>query len=125
MQTNSLKLSFLTGLVNTARSANYLNDCKSSDKQARVTLKYGSMNRFEELIIEKLGTVHYSTMKGKATHVVTGVLYGAEAFFVFDQEVAPSENYQTVHENMKKVIKTLPDTVTTIGYDKGTVHSVW
>ena len=114
----NLRLSFLTGLVNAAGSANYLNDCKSSDKQARVTLKYGSMNRFEELIIEKLGTVHYPTMKGKATHVVTGVLYGAEAFFVFDQEVAPSENYQTVHENMKQAIKILPDTVTTVDMTK-------
>lgn len=43
---------------------------------------------------------------------MTGALYGAEAFFVFDQEVAPSENYQTVHESMQKVIKSLPNTYT-------------
>ena len=112
MQAN-LKLSFFTGLVSTAGSAKYLNDCKSSNKlQARVTLKYSSTTRFEELAIEKLGAVCYPKVRGKATHIVTGVLYGADAFFVFDQEVAPSENYQAVHENMKKVIKSLPDTVT-------------
>ena len=109
----NLKLSFFTGLISTAGSAKYLNDCKSSNKlQARVTLKYSSTTRFDELAIEKLGAVRYSKVRGKATHIVTGVLYGADAFFVFDQEVAPGGNYQAVHENMKKVIKLLPGTVT-------------
>ena len=112
MQTN-LKLSFLTGLVNISRSAKYLEDHKSSNRlQARVTFKYSGTTRFEKLTIDKLGTVHHPTVRGNATHIVTGILYGAEAFFVFDQKVAPGENYQTVHENMIKGIKYLPGNVT-------------
>ena len=120
MQANAnLKLSFLTGLVKTAGSAKYLDDRMSFSKlQARVTLKYGSTTRFEELTVEKLGTVHHPTVIGKATHIVTSVLYGAEAFFIFDQEVAPSENCQSVHENMKKVIRNLPDIVAPVDMTK-------
>ena len=112
MRTN-LKLSFLTGLVNTSRSAKYLDDHKSFSKlQARATFKYSGTTRFEKLTIEKLGTVHHPTARGNATHIVTGILYGVEAFFVFDQKVVPGENYQTVHENMIKGIKCLPANVT-------------
>ena len=60
---SSVKLSFLMGLVNTAGSAKYVDDQKSSNKlQARVTLKYGCTTRFEEITVEKLGTVHHQPL---------------------------------------------------------------
>ena len=115
----NLKLGVLMGLVSTTGSANFLNDHKSFNKlQARVTLKYSSTARFRQLTIKKLGTIRPPILSAKATHVVTGVLYGTEAFFVFDQEVAPTENYQTVHENMQKVIKSLPNIYTATGLPK-------
>ena len=115
----SLKLSVLMGFVDTAGSAKYFDDHKSFNKlQARVTLKFGSTSRLEEIATDKLHRIHQPTVGKKATHIVTGILYGAESFFVFDQEVAPNDNYQTVHENMKKVIETLPDTVTVADMSK-------
>ena len=109
----NMKLSILMGLVKTAGSAKYLDDHKSFNKlQARVTLKYSCTTRYEEVTIENLHKVHHVTVSREATHIVTGVLYGIEAFFVFDQEVPPSLDYQTVHEKLIKVIKSLPDTVT-------------
>ena len=108
-----MKLSILMGLVKTAGSAKYLDDHKSFNKlQARVTLKYSCTTRYEEVAIENLRKVHHVTVTRKATHIVTGVLYGIEAFFVFDQEVAASEDYQTVLEKLIEVIKSLPGTVT-------------
>uniref|UniRef100_A0AAZ3R548 Fibronectin type-III domain-containing protein n=1 Tax=Oncorhynchus tshawytscha TaxID=74940 RepID=A0AAZ3R548_ONCTS len=52
------------------------------------------------------GNVKYSNVlqEGSATHVVTGLLYGAQAFFVFDQEVssgAPGHPWKPAGYNKK------------------------
>ena len=106
----SLKLSFLGGLVNVEGSAKYLDDRKSSKRQARVSLKYWSTSRVEKLTMEGLGSVQYPRVfdEGIATHVVTGVLYGAEAFFVFDRHVEENENYRDIHGRLKVLVKALP-----------------
>ncbi|KAK0137269.1 Stonustoxin subunit alpha [Merluccius polli] len=41
---------------------------------------------------------------GQATHVVTGILYGAQAFFVFDREVSEKEDRQNIEGNLKVMI---------------------
>uniref|UniRef100_A0A8C8VQU8 Fibronectin type-III domain-containing protein n=1 Tax=Pelusios castaneus TaxID=367368 RepID=A0A8C8VQU8_9SAUR len=46
--------------------------------------------------------------QGTATHVVTAVLYGAQAFFVFDREVFSSENVQEIEGNLQVSIKKIP-----------------
>ncbi|XP_072298909.1 uncharacterized protein [Eucyclogobius newberryi] len=108
----SLKASFLGGLVEVDGSAKYLNDQKTSKKQARVTLKYNSTTRFEELTMKHLGrgnVTHPDVFdKGIATHVVTAILYGAQAFFVFDREVSKSENEQDIQGNVQAIIKKIP-----------------
>uniref|UniRef100_A0A3Q3EIC0 Fibronectin type-III domain-containing protein n=1 Tax=Labrus bergylta TaxID=56723 RepID=A0A3Q3EIC0_9LABR len=89
----SLKASFLGGLVQVDGSAKYLNNSKTSKNQARVTLKYKATTKFRELI---------------ATHVVTAILYGAQAFFVFDREVSQKEEQQDIEGNLKMVINKIP-----------------
>uniref|UniRef100_A0A8C5CGK1 Fibronectin type-III domain-containing protein n=2 Tax=Gadus morhua TaxID=8049 RepID=A0A8C5CGK1_GADMO len=44
----------------------------------------------------------------QATHVVTGILYGAQAFFVFDREVSEKEDRQVIEGNLKVLIKKIP-----------------
>ncbi|XP_041805012.1 uncharacterized protein LOC121614969 [Chelmon rostratus] len=106
----SLKASFLGGLVEVDGSAKYLNDHKTSQNQARVTLKYKATTKFKELSMNHLGNVKHPGVfdKGLATHVVTGVLYGAQAFFVFDREVSERENHQDIEGNLKVMIKKIP-----------------
>ncbi|XP_078121274.1 LOW QUALITY PROTEIN: uncharacterized protein LOC144527208 [Sander vitreus] len=108
----SLKASFLGGLVEVEGSAKYLNDHKASKNQARVTLKYKATTKFQELSMNHLGrgNVKYPDVfdKGLATHVVTGVLYGAQAFFVFDREVSEKEDHQDIQGNLKVMIKKIP-----------------
>ncbi|XP_059201269.1 uncharacterized protein LOC131980987 [Centropristis striata] len=108
----SLKASFLGGLVKVDGSAKYLNDHKTSKNQARVTLKYKTTTKFHELSMNHLGrdkVKHaYVFDQGLATHVVTGILYGAQAFFVFDREVSESENHQDIQGNLKVMIKKIP-----------------
>ena len=107
----SLKLSFLGGLVGVEGSAKYLDDRKSSKRQARVTLKYWSTTRVEKLTMEALGKVqHHHVFDDKtATHVVTGVLYGAEAFFVFDRQVLENEDLREIHGHLNVLVKAMPN----------------
>ncbi|XP_032366340.1 LOW QUALITY PROTEIN: neoverrucotoxin subunit alpha-like [Etheostoma spectabile] len=108
----SLKASFLGGLVEVGGSAKYLNDSKTSKNQARVTLNYKATTKVKELSMDQLGrdkVKHaYVFDQGLATHVVTAILYGAQAFFVFDREVSEKEDHQDIQGNLKVMIKKIP-----------------
>ncbi|KAL6103721.1 uncharacterized protein ACO6RY_13607 [Pungitius sinensis] len=108
----SLKASFLCGLVKVEGSAKYLNDHKKSRNQARVTLNYKATTKFQELSMNHLGRGNmkhqYVFDQGLATHVVTGILYGAQAFFVFDREVSEDENHQDIQGDLKVMIDKFP-----------------
>ncbi|XP_032903584.1 uncharacterized protein LOC116990152 [Amblyraja radiata] len=108
----SLKASFLGGLVEVKGSAKYLRDTKESKQQARVTLQYKATTRFEQLTMSHLGrqNITYPSVfdEGSATHVITAVLYGAQAFFVFDQMASSTEKIQDIQGNMEATIKCLP-----------------
>ncbi|XP_055486838.1 uncharacterized protein LOC129694145 [Leucoraja erinacea] len=108
----SLKASFLGGLVEVKGSAKYLSDTKESEQQARVTLQYKATTRFEQLTMSQLGrqNITYPSVfdEGSATHVITAVLYGAQAFFVFDQMASSTEKIQDIQGNMEATIKLLP-----------------
>ncbi|KAI2647931.1 Neoverrucotoxin subunit beta [Labeo rohita] len=92
---SSLKLSLLAGLVNVTGAAEYLNNTKMSFRQQRLTLHYHSTCRFEELTMNHLAPeniIHHEVFDNDAaTHVVTAVLYGADACFVFDRETVEGE----------------------------------
>ncbi|XP_045897293.1 cytolytic toxin-alpha-like, partial [Micropterus dolomieu] len=108
----SLKASFLSGLVQVEGSAKYLRDSKTSKNQARVTMMYKATTKFQELSMNHLGrdNMKHSDVfdKGLATHVVTGILYGAQAFFVFDREVSEKEHHRDIEGNLKMMIKKIP-----------------
>ncbi|XP_078518880.1 cytolytic toxin-alpha-like [Lissotriton helveticus] len=108
----SLKASFLCGLIEVKGSASYLNNKKTSKQQARVSLQYSTTTVFEHLTMTHLGrkNVSYPDVfdQGTATHVVTAVLYGAQAFFVFDCEFSTSENIQDIQGNLQIMIKKIP-----------------
>ncbi|XP_038672993.1 neoverrucotoxin subunit alpha-like [Scyliorhinus canicula] len=108
----SLIASIITGLIKLNGSAKYLNDTKRSKRQARVTLQYQTTTRFEQLTMSHLGRQNVTHLdvfdQGTATHVVTAVLYGAQAFFVFDEEVSSTENLQDIQGNLEVMVKTIP-----------------
>nr|XP_014352501.1 PREDICTED: stonustoxin subunit alpha-like [Latimeria chalumnae] len=90
----SLKESFLCALVIVERSGKYLNDKTASKQQARVTLQYRTTTTYEQLSLSHLGrhnVTHPDVFdQGTATQVVTAILYGAQAFFVFDRMIEVS-----------------------------------
>ncbi|XP_070847011.1 neoverrucotoxin subunit alpha-like [Chaetodon trifascialis] len=108
----SLEASFMGGLIEVSGSAKYLNDKKQFQNQSRVTCQYNATTNFKELSVIDLQTMNTQQKdvikKGLATHVVTGILYGANAFFVFDSEKLENTSVQDMQGSMEAVIKKIP-----------------
>ncbi|XP_067239612.1 cytolytic toxin-alpha-like [Chanodichthys erythropterus] len=106
----SLKASFLGGLVEVGGSAKFLHDTKSSNQQSRVTMYYSETSRFDQLTMTHLGQITYPEVfdQKTATHVVTAVLYGAQAFMVFDRTFSEEENKQEIEGQLNIMIKKIP-----------------
>ncbi|KAL6483394.1 hypothetical protein MHYP_G00082660 [Metynnis hypsauchen] len=106
----SLKASFLGGLVEVGGSAKYLRDSKSSMNQSRCTMLYSQTTKFEQLTMTQLGHITYPQVfeQKTATHVVTAVLYGVQAFMVFDHMASTVEDQQKVEGNVNAVVKKIP-----------------
>ncbi|XP_048367823.1 stonustoxin subunit alpha-like isoform X1 [Sphaerodactylus townsendi] len=104
-----LRASLLGGHVDLNGPARYLKDTKKSKNQVRVVLHSSITTRFEELTMTHLGpqNVTYPGVfdRGEATHVVTAVLYGAQAFFVFDREVASVENKDEIEKDLRSSVQ--------------------
>ncbi len=92
-------------------AAKYLNDTKKSFRQQRLTLHYHSTCRYEELTMNHLApdNIVYRDVfeNDAATHVVTAVLYGADACFVFDREVSADEDKTIVEVEAKVALEKL------------------
>ncbi|XP_068939364.1 uncharacterized protein [Petaurus breviceps papuanus] len=114
-----LKASILGGMVEIGGSAKYLNDTKTSQQQARITLKYSVTTQFSHLTMNHLGyhnISYYDVFDNEtATHVVTAVLYGAQAFFVFDQKVSTNENVKEKEGTLKAEVEKIPQVSGKIG----------
>ncbi|XP_062866927.1 stonustoxin subunit beta-like [Trichomycterus rosablanca] len=106
----SLKASFLGGLIEVGGSARFMDDKKSSARQSRVTMYYGQTTKFAQLTMTQLGKVTYPEVfdDQTATHVVTAVLYGGQAFMVFDLTAASNENRQEIQGNLNVMVKKIP-----------------
>ena len=108
---DSLKLSYLAGMIEVSGSAEYLTDRVSSKEQARVTLKYSTTTHIEEVNAEELSSIQNpsASIEGDAiTHVVTGILYGSDAFFVFDRTISPTENACDISGSLEALIRCIP-----------------
>ncbi|CAF1571857.1 unnamed protein product, partial [Didymodactylos carnosus] len=96
----SLKLGIITGLINLSGSAKFAKNRQETNHQTRLTLKYSLTTHFEQLAMDHLGKDnldHSQILDGNvATHVVTGILYGADAYFVFDHSSSSEENKRDI-----------------------------
>ncbi|KAK3549934.1 hypothetical protein QTP86_016791 [Hemibagrus guttatus] len=106
----SLKASILGGLVDVAGSARYIRDNKSSAHQSRVSLQYNHTTKFEQLTMSQLRNVTYPKVfeDGTATHVVTAVLYGAQAFMVFEIAASENEDKEEIEGNLNVMVRKIP-----------------
>ncbi|XP_037312004.1 neoverrucotoxin subunit alpha-like [Pungitius pungitius] len=109
---SSLKASYLFGLIDVEGSAKYLKDHKEFKNQSRVTGQYKSTTRLEQLSLTDLMTLEPQQkdviIKSSATHIVTGILYGANAFFVFDSEKLEVSKVGEIGYSMKAMVTKIP-----------------
>ncbi|KAF4075339.1 hypothetical protein AMELA_G00233320 [Ameiurus melas] len=75
-------------------------------------MHYSQTTTFEQLTMKELGKITYPQVfdQKTATHVVTAVLYGTQAFMVFDHVTDKNENKQDIEGNLHAVVKKLPNT---------------
>ncbi|CAF1372540.1 unnamed protein product [Didymodactylos carnosus] len=106
-----LKLSVLAGLVEVSGSAEYINDRKKTEHVERLTLQYSTKTRFDHLTMTHLGrgnANHPEVFDQKiATHVVTGIFYGAEAYLIFDRTYSSTEDRTKVQGLVKAAVPSL------------------
>ena len=116
-----LQLGLLSGLVHAEGAAEFLYDRTTSKNVARVILNYKSTTAFEEITMDQLGEIEFPQVFDKytPTHIVTGVMYGADAFFVFDQNVSKDEDLKKVQGNIDLKIQSLLPSSMTIEPVKG------
>ncbi|KAL6481770.1 hypothetical protein MHYP_G00098500 [Metynnis hypsauchen] len=73
-------------------------------------MQYSQTTRFEQLTMNQLGKISYPEVfeLKNATHVITAVLYGAQAFMVFDQTASENEDTQEIEGNLRVMVKKIP-----------------
>lgn len=111
---DNMKLGVLSNLVKVKGAAKFLHDHRSSEKQVRVTLHYTCTTKHEELLVDQLGDDERSHVPDKqnATHWVSGITYGMDAFFVLDHVVSVNENLEDIRQKMEDVAKyIIPNTM--------------
>ncbi|KAL7977899.1 hypothetical protein Chor_010851 [Crotalus horridus] len=108
----SLQASFLAGLFEVGGAAAYLEESLPTTSQARETLHLLTTTEWRHLPTALLSgervCFREAFEEGSATHVVTAVLYGARAFFVFDCGVSESEDLRDVQRHLRQAVEAIP-----------------
>ncbi|CAF3850715.1 unnamed protein product [Rotaria sp. Silwood1] len=108
----SLKISLLNGLIDVYGSTNYINDHKMTEQQQRMILKYSTKLRSEHLKMEDLSSYKMINtelvQQDIATHVVVGIIYGIEAFFIFDRILSKNTDSTLMDEDIRVLVNKIP-----------------
>uniref|UniRef100_A0A4W5M3L4 Uncharacterized protein n=1 Tax=Hucho hucho TaxID=62062 RepID=A0A4W5M3L4_9TELE len=104
----SLKASVLSGLVEVGGAAGYLNHPAKSKNKDRVTLQCRTSTRLD--MLSHRAFEEPVKRDSKATHVVMAVLYGAQAFVIFDdkdKEKRTGGGEADMHSVIKKLVSSV------------------
>ena len=103
-----IKLSMMNGMIDVYGSAHFVAEKKDSEEHSRVVLHYTSTARFEELLISKeLVEAELKKESLAATHLVTGILYGADAYFLFDLKKSEHSDKLEIAGKLEASVKNL------------------
>merc|ERR1712223_365971 len=105
----SVQLSLFAGLIKISGSASYVNDQIETDEYVRMTFSYHKKGK--QVTADSGKSVIDSSMcELGATHVVTEVKYGFNAFMVFESKESDSYSKQDIAGNLDILIKKIPST---------------
>ncbi|KAI4893088.1 hypothetical protein NFI96_006916 [Prochilodus magdalenae] len=82
-----LKIAAISGHVEFGGAFRYFAEDKKSENHAKLTLSYHATTTFRQLSMDHLTKISYpnEVKRTGATHVVVAILYGADAYFVFER----------------------------------------
>ena len=105
----------LNSLFQISGSANYLNDEITTDEYVRMTFKFSKKGRQETIRSDSSKTIKISKIctdahdkKLPATHVITEVKYGFNAFLLFQTKKSNKQTKQDIGGSLSIVIKKIP-----------------
>ena len=113
--TASVALSLMHGAIDIKGSAKFYKDTVNSKEHTRMVLQYTSTSRLEQLLISKREKDNLRTgnkefeLRNVATHVVAAIMYGADAFFVFDHKRDEGSSKLDVSGTLEATIKKIPN----------------
>ena len=105
----SLKLSLLGGLIDISGSAKYLRQTKSNSHTVRVTFMYTAKTKQEDLLINTADLHKYFSHDAlenpNATHVVIGILWGANVAATFERVVENRDAAEKLEGRLSVALK--------------------
>jgi len=111
----SLKLSLLGGLIDVAGSAKYLKQTKTNSHTVRVTFMYKAKTKQEHLLINTADLYKYFSLDAlenpNATHVVIGILWGANVAATFERVVENREAVEQLEGQLSVVLKSIAGSI--------------
>ena len=88
-------------------TAAYLNDEIETDEYVRMTFSY-NMKTTQVTAVSDENTIHTAACTADATHVITEVKYGFNAFMIFEVQETTSESKEMIAGELEIMIKTMP-----------------
>ncbi|CAF4642875.1 unnamed protein product, partial [Rotaria sp. Silwood2] len=111
----SLKLSLLGGLIDVTGSAKYLKQTKTNSHTVRVTFMYKAKTKQEHLLINTADLYKYFSLDAlenpNATHVVIGILWGANVAATFERVVENREAVEQLEGQLSVVLKSIAGSI--------------
>jgi hypothetical protein len=112
-----LKLSVLSGMVSLEGSGKYLNEKKENHKSVRGDLVYDITTKSQKLRLSDVNdeVISHESIKSNAltgaTHVVTGIQWGASVIASFEYTNDENRDRTAISGNLKAIIEKLKDAV--------------
>ncbi len=93
---SNVKMNLLAGLVNFSGAAEFYDNHKSTRHLIRVSVHFQFFSQKREIDIQQLGSIKDPSKINatRATHIVSGILFGLEAFLIIDRPYSVEEESQ-------------------------------
>uniref|UniRef100_A0A7M5XEN6 Chitin-binding type-2 domain-containing protein n=1 Tax=Clytia hemisphaerica TaxID=252671 RepID=A0A7M5XEN6_9CNID len=104
----SLKLSFMGGLIEVSGSAQYVRQSDVLTTDETFTLAYKSTSFYNVLPVTAVKNFPKQCDNKQATHVVSKVVYGQNAYYFFKRSVSRKEKKEEIAGSLKVLVKAIP-----------------
>uniref|UniRef100_A0A7M5WSN9 Chitin-binding type-2 domain-containing protein n=1 Tax=Clytia hemisphaerica TaxID=252671 RepID=A0A7M5WSN9_9CNID len=104
----SLKLSFMGGLIEVSGSAQYVRQSDVLTTDETFTLAYKSTSFYNVLPVTAVKNFPKQCDNKQATHVVSKVVYGQNAYYFFKRSVSRKEKKEKIAGSLQVLVKAIP-----------------